>query len=244
MNSTNNVPEAITQGIVAIASINSSPEVAVTAAVLSPMIKDVSTELYSRLLGDLQSSRMAKVLHQITDKIRYKLSNGEKLRSDSFIEKENGIMLKQVLEGILLTAIDEFENKKLNSYSDLFSNLCFDQRIIFEQAIALVRIIKRLSYRQLCIIALAQHKALATASWDVKFKESSSLNDYTDLFSEILALYDLRILQQIGIGISLTITNLALSQFGKIIYEELNLAQLPKVDVDEIDEYIVRINSL
>ena len=238
------IPEAITQGIVAMASISGNPEIAIATAMLSPMIKDVSIEMYGRVLSDLQVHRVKDVICQIIDKITLKLSNGKQFRADSFVTKENGIMLKQTLEGLLLNAMEEFENKKVDSYSDLFANLCFDERVTFEQAIAIIRIVKQLSYRQLCIIALAQQNNLQTVSWDVKFKQSSSLNQYADFFSEVLSLYNLRILQQTGFGISLSMTNLSLSQFGILIAKQLGLNTVPASDIEQVREYIVRINSL
>ncbi len=238
------IPKAITQGLVAMSSFSGNPEIAVITAMLSPTIEEVSANIYQRILSDFQQIRLGKVLCQMLNKIEQKLSDGKRSRSDTFVTKEDGTMLKQILEGLLLNAMDEFEKKKVDSYSSVFANLCFDERVTFEQAIAIIRTLKQLSYRQLCIIALARQENLRTVSWDVRFKEHASLNQYADFFSEILSLYNWRILQQTGIGISLTMTNMALSEFGMLIANQLDLNTIPQSDIGNVREYIARINSL
>ncbi len=239
-----NIPEAITQGIVTMASFSGKPEIAVVVSMLSPMIKDVSREMYERVLSGLQMLRVNEVICQVIKKITHRLNNGEQLRTDPLITSDNGTMLKQILEGLLLNAMEEFENKKINSYSDLFTNICFDERVTFEQTIAIIRIIKELSYRQLCVIALAEQNDLRTDGWDIKFKSNTLLNQYADFFSEVLVLYNLRILQQADAGISLGMRRLSLSQFGASIAKQLDLSTIPVYDIKQVREYIHRINSL
>lgn len=226
-------------------AFSNHPEIVVIVSTGLPAFVETVGEYCTRMLSKIQSTRLAGAISYINKEFDRRLTNGEQIRQDDFMTANNGDAVKQVMEGILRSIEDEFENKKVEYHNNFFVNLCFDERIIFNQAITVSRIIKNLSYRQLVIVAYVRNvKQLKTGGWEARFKDYKALADFWDLYSEILDLYHSGILVQDCIGHMLGGAPFRLSELGNILYDEASLDRIPQEDTEEVDNSITKINNI
>jgi hypothetical protein len=125
--------------------------------VLKHTLKELAGEFFSRTLGRREKERIGGVLIYAAEKVREKLDHGEKIRDDDFFTEDTSgrDAASEVTEGVILAAQREHEEKKLRFYGNLIANLAFTSQIDRPHANLLVRAAQRLSYRQLCLLALA-----------------------------------------------------------------------------------------
>lgn len=241
------IKDCFAGGITAVASLSGNPIITVAAAAGAPVISSAVIDFGSRMLSNWQSSRFSDGSKLIAQKIDIKLQEGKTTRKDGGMSPLNGGQAKQVLEGILQNIADEYEEKKIDAHASLFTNLCFDERIVFEQAICLTRVLKQLSYRQLIIIAISHDTPLQAGGWQFKFKDSGNpiLRYYADLHSEIQNLEQMRILEDSSRGVTLggSSAPLRLSLFGKTIFEELDLESISEEDKHLVLQMISNVNN-
>ncbi|MCH5319898.1 MAG: hypothetical protein J1E38_09365 [Paramuribaculum sp.] len=241
------VKDSLAGGITAAASLSGNQFITIATAIGAPAISSVAVDFASRTLSKWQSSRLVEGIQMIAEKIGLNLQSGKSFRCDSEMSPVKGEEAQQVLEGILQNISDEYEKKKIEAHASLFTNMCFDERIVFEQAIYLTRVLKQLSYRQLIIIAISHDIPLQTGGWQLKFKDSGKpiLKNYADLHSEIQQLEQMRILEASNRGVSLggSSAPLRLSLFGETIFEELDLESIPEEDKQLVLQMISNVNN-
>ena len=241
------VKDSLAGGITAAASLSGNQIITIATAIGAPAISSVAVDFASRTLSKWQASRLVKGFQLIAEKIGLNTQSGKKLRMNSEMSPINGEEAQQVLEGILQNISDEYEKKKIEAHASLFTNLCFDERIVFEQAMYLTRVLKQLSYRQLVLISICHTSPLAVGRWHIKFKDSGNpmLREYADLYSEIQNLEQLRIIEDSGRGVSLGGASgpLRLSLFGQTIFEELDLTSISEEDKKLVLQMISNVNN-
>ena len=231
--------------LTALGGLSGDANVTIAAAVLSPVAVAVTNDIVSRTLSSLQSDRLNRAFALILNKCKIRRDRGDIYREDAFMTENDGEQAKQVLEGILLNINNEYEKKKVEYHANLFTNICFEERLIFEQAIAVSRIIERMSYRQLTIIAYAYtQKNLKTRGWQARFKDFANLAKYGDFYSELFSLETMGILHQDCPGHALGGVPLKLSELGKIIYQEVDLSDIPVTDINIIGDIMEDINKI
>lgn len=214
-------------------------------AVAQPCFKSVIDEFIIKPLTNKEQTRIGVVYTGAIEIINKKLKEGQSLRNDGFFddnEKNAGV----ILEGTLLKARDEFEKRKLKFYQNLLANMCFDITLSYEKLNSMLKIIERLTYRQLQIIAYAYKvKLINTNGWDVKFKRTPAAAHYFDFYSELMELYNYALLQQKGTGISMGGNNeFQISPMGKQFAELLKLEDIPQSETQEIDNFINTLNAI
>lgn len=241
------IKDSLAGGITAAASFSENQIINIVAEIGAPAISSLTVDFASRALSKWQSSRLLKGVQIIANKIGLNIRSGKSFRMDGEMSPINGEQAQQVLEGILQNIADEFEKKKIEAHANLFTNLCFDERIVFEQAMCLTRVLKQLSYRQLILIAISHDNPLQAEGWQFKFKDSGNpiLKNYSDLHSEIQNLEQMRILEDSSIGVTLggSSAPLRLSLFGQTIYEELDLDSISEEEKRLILQMITRVNN-
>ena len=242
------VKDSLAGGITAAAaSLSGNQIITIATAIGAPAISSVAVDFASRALSKWQSSRLVKGVQMIAEKIGVNIQSGKSFRMDCEMSPVDGEQAQQVLEGILQNIADEYEKKKIETHANLFTNLCFDERIVFEQAIYLARVLKQLSYRQLVLISLCKNSPLDVGRWHIKFKDSGNpiLKNYADLYSEIQNLEQIRIIEDSSPGVSLGGSRgaLRLSLFGNTIFEELDLESVPEKEKDLVAQMISSVNN-
>lgn len=241
------VKDTLSGGITAAASITGNPILTVAASIAAPAASSVAVDFASRALSKWQSNRFINGCRLIAQKIGVNIHSGKSLRVDGAMSAIDGEQAQQVLEGILQNIADEYEKKKIEAHTSFFTNLCFDERIVFEQALYVTRVLKQLSYRQLVLIAISHYAPLQAGGWQFKFKDkgNSILKNYADLYSEIQSLEQMRIIEDSNRGVSLggSSAPLRLSLFGQTIFEELELASVPEEDKRLVLQMISNVNN-
>lgn len=123
-------------------------------------VSDFLNNHLRNLLSHFSSQRQSKRLTDVTkfsiNEIIRKLENGEKLRDDEFFDtKIDRSDAEEVLEAVLHKAKDEPEEKKIPYIGGLYVSACFDSHIDSSTLHFLCKESDNLTYRQLCIIKIA-----------------------------------------------------------------------------------------
>lgn len=218
------------------------------AAVFDKVMHPIFADFMERLLSTNQKSRIEKVLEDAIYKIASRLEKNDIPSSNEefWTEDSNRVSdAKVVLEGILLKARDEYEEKKLPYYSNLIAQMAFDPSWSYQRLNAMIRMFEQLSYRQLQLMALAMQKeGIDTPQWDMKFKRTPNSFAYYDLFCEVVNLSNLALFHQPELSITLGLGNkLALSPIGKSMAELMELSTIPQDELKDLDNMITTLNN-
>lgn len=227
------------------------PVGALGGAAIGPLValafKKAGLELSEKLLSPREMVRVGATYVLAFNKITNEISKGKKVREDDFftIQKDDRSKSETLLEGTLLKARNEYEEKKIKYYSNFIANLNFDESISFEKGNTLLRILEQLSYRQISILAYFEGiDTINTERWEVSFKDKSELGIYQDFYSELMNLYSQKLLQQSGNGISMSASSLKISPFGKTMCALLETRDLDTEDKKLIQTTIETINKI
>jgi len=122
---------------------------------LTHALVDVAGEIGQRTLGDREKERIGATLAFAVEKIRRNLRQWN-VRDDGFFQQQPSerASAEEILEGVLLEAQRDHEEKKLRFYGTLYANIAFKPWIDRAQANALIRVGEDLTYRQLCLLSL------------------------------------------------------------------------------------------
>lgn len=140
------------------------PPGALAGAAMGPVLQRVflklSRDLRDRFLSHREEVRIGATLAYAIEEAQTRVAQGELIRQDNFFEQGtasgNRSAGEEILEGVLITAAREYEERKVRHYGSLMSSIAFQPNIDLAQANLLLRLARELSYRQLCILALAQ----------------------------------------------------------------------------------------
>jgi len=127
-----------------------------TGPLLAYTFMRLGAEMGRRLLAPREELRIGATFAFAADRIRQKLANGEQIRQDSFFQKQpdERAAADEVLEATLLVAQREHQERKLPFYGNLIANIAFHPEIDRAQGNLLIRLAQRISYRQICLLAL------------------------------------------------------------------------------------------
>jgi len=218
------------------------------SATIQPLLAGAIEEFGKRVLSVRENNRIIKVMQDAVCKINVRLEKGDIPRQDEEFWMDNYVGVsgaKVILEGILLKARDEYEEKKLPYYSNMIARMAFDSSWSYQRLNAMIRMFEQLSYRQILLIALAQKKGeIETSQWDVKFKRTQESYAYYDLFCEVSNLSSLTLFHQPGGALTMGLGNKqTLSPIGKSMADLMELSSMPQEEVDELDGIIRLLNT-
>jgi hypothetical protein len=140
------------------------PPGALAGAAISPVLEraflKLAKDFHQRVLSHREEVRIGATLAHTIESARTHSEKDEEIRGDDFFEVGTAGVdrsaAEEILEGVLITAAREYEERKLRHYGSLMSSIAFQENIDLAQANLLLRLARDLSYRQLCILALAQ----------------------------------------------------------------------------------------
>jgi hypothetical protein len=118
-------------------------------------------EFRQRVLGQREAYRVATVAKLARSKYEENINKGKELRDDDFFLKDEATgrtSADEIIEGTLLAAQREHEERKIPYYANLVANLPFERVIDRYGGNFLLRTAQDLSYRQLCLLALVAKK--------------------------------------------------------------------------------------
>lgn len=128
---------------------------AVAGSVVEKLFAWAGNEIKERFLSKQEEKRIADVMYLAKEKINNNFQSNKQLREDSFFD---GVDVKssaeEILEGTLLSAQREYEERKIKYIANLYANIAFDDSISREMADRLLKISSELTYRQLIILSI------------------------------------------------------------------------------------------
>ena len=222
---------------------------ALAGAVIENIIQWAGNEIKERCLSRSEARKVGSVYEKAKEKIEEKLSAGEKLRTDGFIEGEvdGRSPSEEILEGTLFAAQRENEEKKLPYLANLYANINFDATVDRNMANQLIRIASDLTYRQLAIMRvigayqtgnLQGGPQLRNTPYKVinGYDNVSIASEVYDLYRRSLVFSQSVIFDAAGINPS----KLQISGIGALLY---NLMDLPHMPYDDLTERIIKFLS-
>ena len=128
---------------------------AVAGVAVTRVVKCVGAELYARVFGPRQRDRAGAALYLAVERIRERSREGESPREDGFFEPEDFERSagEELLEGVLLQAANAYQERKVPYLSSFYASIALRSDISPAYAHILLRLVERLTYRQLVALA-------------------------------------------------------------------------------------------
>lgn len=250
---TKNGAEAIAGLIPALSGLTDQPVLVAGGALIAPLIKDQITEFLQWSLGCIQRKKVIKAADITCKTIVENINNNKRIREDDFFKiRHNSILdtnessASKLLEGSLLKAKEEYDSKKIPFLSFLTANIYFAPYISESKAFVLLEVLSKLSYRQLCALAIFDKRnILPVGKWESRFKGVTSLQNYYDVFYEFLSLKDCLLIEQNmpGGGMSMGISDYRISALGKELVITANLSAIQQQDLKALECKVDFINA-
>jgi hypothetical protein len=138
----------------AVGFLAAGPVGAAGAGALGVLIAKSLAQTADKVMSSREKARVGSVAAIAVARIAERVSNGDSPRSD-FFTPGGGLQSDgaQLLEGVLLKARDEYEERKLHHLGRFYGNLAFSN-ISASVASLLIKTFERLTYRQLLLLAL------------------------------------------------------------------------------------------
>jgi len=120
---------------------------------LGEILASAGVEFYDRVLAPRQSVRAAGALAVATVEIDHRLREGQRPRRDFSEGATDDSDAAEVLEGTLITAANSYEQRKVPYIGRFYANLAFNPAISPSYANLLLKLLDRLTYGQLRVMA-------------------------------------------------------------------------------------------
>jgi hypothetical protein len=208
------------------------------AALLASALK----EFASRTLSEREQVRIGGAFAVAVERISARLVAGHIPRSDSFNQARLGTRppSAELFDAILLKGRDAYEERKIRHLGLLFANVAFAQGVSFETANLLVRHLDRLTYRQLCILALvANHGAL---DMEALRRPMHSDSEIEALKREEMDLHGSD-LGTLGLLTGVGPWSDKLSTLGSLLHNLAALSEIPSHDIEPVDRKLAEIKG-
>jgi hypothetical protein len=174
------------------------PGGAIAAALLNGVATPLITEFAKRLLTDRQKARVGATFILAKSNIEQKIATGTEPNKEFFEDLNNDGRPEatEVWEGILLSAQNEYQEKKISYYANLMANMAFEKDFDRARANFLIKLADSLSYRQLCLLAIFAGQQIKNSLRQTDYRSSSSniSQSQASVLHEILELFNLGIL--------------------------------------------------
>ncbi|ABE45796.1 hypothetical protein [Polaromonas sp. JS666] len=203
---------------------------------IAPSVAIVIKEVTARLLSPRERIRIDAATDVATYRISSRLLAGHICRSDGFFDnmEYRGSPSQELLEAVLLKARDSFEEKKVRHLGLFYANLVFTDYVSPQTAHLLLKQLERLSYRQLCLIALVGAKE--SLDTEPLRRPNHSDPELEALKREEMDLHSTD-LGTIGL-LSGTAWVDQLSMLGKVMYDLAGLEEVSVADKAALEETI------
>lgn len=201
-------------------------------ALTQTLFERIGQEIKKRYLSPKENERISIVYDMAYKKITKNKYQGKKLRDAEFFESDNGnrSSAEEILEGVLLSAQREYEERKLPYLANLYANICFDQSVTREIANELLKIANELSYRKLVVL-----KCVSIYQLNKQIPLKPNYNQVAGIDNIAIATDTYRLYQQGLISSKSVIfdpagidpAGLAITGLGALLYNNMELTTLP-----------------
>jgi hypothetical protein len=129
---------------------------AMAGTAISNAFKIVGNDISERMLSPSEKVRIGAAFIFAVNKAQENFKNGHKLRNDDFFDDKpyGRAASKEIVEGVLLAAQREYEEKKTRYYGNLLANIAFSPGVSRAHAGWSIKLSQSLSYRQLCLLSI------------------------------------------------------------------------------------------
>jgi hypothetical protein len=210
--------------------------------IITRLFKKIGNEIQERILSSREELRIGAAYTFAIKKINENLISGKQIRNDGFFEPKTVRPLsEEILEGIILTAQKEHEERKVHFLGNLYGNICTDSSIGGDQANQLIKMTNGLTYRQFCLLYLYVTRKEQNVNSTYYSNPSERRKVPFDIIAEV------KDLQQKGLVHTVTtFTNIdgfncrsfSVTSGGKFYYQALGLEQLDQDDIQRINQIV------
>jgi hypothetical protein len=221
-------------------------------------MSSVALDMVQRSLSDRERRRVGVVLLYAERRLSERLEEGDEIRSDDFFERGGGVgnrsSLDEAIEGVLLAAERDPEEKKLPLYGNLFATIALNGDLDVATANQLIRLSRDLSYRQLCLIALfalrdKDRLELRTRNYKPTKETTSSTVPLGEPLIGVLQEIHILCSQEMLAGGGLSLTDIVPSSvqtqgIGSLLFESTELNTLPSSEIGQSGQLLAESYSL
>jgi len=138
------------------------PIAAAGAALAGSLFTEVLAEVASRQLSTREEIRIGAAAAVALSQVKDRLELGHQPRTDGVASSSSSVPAdaESLLEGVLLRAKAEHEEKKVRLVGNLFANVMFSPDVSFAEANHFLRIAETMTYRQFCIVSILHRRGL------------------------------------------------------------------------------------
>lgn len=117
----------------------------------------LAADFAHRQLSARERVRIGAAFTFAIDRIRANYASGLEPRADGFFEVREADRpdADTLLEGVVTKCRDEYQEKKVRLLANIYGNVAFDKNVASAAAATILEVAARLTYRQLCMVALA-----------------------------------------------------------------------------------------
>ncbi|MBN1451067.1 MAG: hypothetical protein JW963_08645 [Anaerolineales bacterium] len=210
----------------------------VAGPVIAWSLQKIGVEFSSRWLSPREEVRVGAGLVFAYNKITQLLEEGCILRNDNFFKQDatGRSASEEILEGVILKCKNEPEEKKCKYIAYIYANVAFRPDISAQSANYLLHLAEQLTYRQLCLIALAKRaKEISLEFAWGKYLTSTRLREHPD--PSFVAEQ-----RHLPSGLVHAMGNTEeppfLESLGQLCYETMSLEEIPIEDLREVVDLI------
>ena len=216
---------------------------AAAGSVLGNAFKFVADDIRERVLSKKEKTRIEKVLSLAYDKVSLNIADGKIVRDDYQGNSE----AEEILEGTILNAQQEYEERKIPYIANLYANLAFDDSVPSSTINSLLKLTSSITFRQLQIISVIGFVNMASENLGLSLASNNSsgqvrginnigiASDIYDLYQKSILMSKTVIFDAAGIKPA----DLYIGGLGVLLYNHMELASM---DIDntykEILEFI------
>jgi hypothetical protein len=205
-------------------------------------LRKVGADLRERLMTPRETVRTGAAYAVAAATIRERLEHGDAPRSDGFFEagEAGRAAAEELLEGVLRSAADAYEEQKVSYLGRLYASIAFDRTVSRRYANFLITLARRLTFSQMVLMAvlwegdaapMIQHSSDLTPPHQIEFED--------EFAAQVDELERLGLLSRGDPGASpqrsgmtfvdagsLPVGDLSLSAHGKSLYELMGLKDI------------------
>jgi len=209
---------------------------------LSHDFRKIGAEINNRYISTREDKRVASALQHAIERTGEKLEEGKEIRNDGFFDEETDSRstADEIIEGALIAAQREHEERKIEYIGSLIANICFDESLDSSQSNALISTAERMSWRQIRILSyisrLQEFTGRNREAHTFDFVSIRGLelppDDFLHEFSE---LQQMRLLMDLEafMDFPLDPEKYVVSKFGRQLY---SLMELDSVEISVLQE--------
>ena len=222
---------------------NGSPESVMFAAALPPVLirafEAIGQDFINLTSSKREEQRLAISYLSSWNMIKHNIDNKQDFRSDDLLNE--GSNFEDILEATFKEAIADCEAKKSKFYGNFIGNLPFAPQIDYSYSFTIQRIIRNLSYKELCIIRYFKDNGVLKLQNFDSFKNNGlnvEKNELSFYFKDLLSLGVIH--KAPPMNMQYELDNMKLSPLGNDICTLLNLQEMAINEIESIGAIITK----